>query len=39
MRSYYNLLKEEKFDVNYFDLNHNFKISYGKKLEKFIKKN
>ena len=39
MRSYFDLLKYEKFNVNYFDLNQDFHISYEKKLEKFIKKN
>ena len=39
MRSYADELKKNKFKVNYFDLNKDFKISYEKKLENFIKKN
>mgnify|MGYP001288566781 FL=1 len=39
MRSYADELKKNKFKVNYIDLNKDFKISYEKKLENFIKKN
>jgi len=39
MRSYADELKKNKFKVNYIDLNKDFKISYEKKLEIFIKKN
>ena len=39
MRSYADELKKNKFKVNYIDLKKDFKISYEKKLEKFIKKN
>jgi len=39
MRSYADELKKNKFKVNYIDLNNDFKISYEKKLESFIKKN
>ena len=39
MRSYVDELKKNKFKVNYIDLSKDFKISYEKKLEKFIKKN
>ncbi len=38
MRSYSDQLKKNKFKVNYIDLNKDFKISYEKKLENFIKK-
>ena len=39
MRSYADELKKNKFKVNYIDLKKDFKISYEKKLENFIKKN
>ncbi len=39
MRSYADELKKNKFKVNYIDLHKDFKISYEKKLENFIKKN
>ncbi|MDC3177893.1 cryptochrome/photolyase family protein [Pelagibacteraceae bacterium] len=39
MRSYADELTKNKFKVNYIDLNKDFKISYEKKLEIFIKKN
>ena len=39
MRSYADELKKNKLKVNYIDLNKDFKISYEKKLENFIKKN
>ena len=39
MRSYYDLLKKEKFKVQYFDISNDFNIPYIKKLEKFISKN
>ena len=39
MRSYADDLKKNKFKINYQDLNKDFKISYEKKLEIFIKKN
>ena len=39
MRSYADELKKNKFKVNYIDLDEDFKISYEKKLENFIKKN
>ena len=39
MRSYADELKKNKFKVNYIDLDKDFKISYEKKLENFIKKN
>ncbi len=39
MRSYADELKKNKFKVNYIDLSKDFKISYEKKLENFIKKN
>ncbi len=39
MRSYADELKKNKFKINYQDLNKDFKISYEKKLESFIKKN
>jgi len=39
MRSYADELKKNKYKVNYIDLNSDFKISYEKKLENFIKKN
>ena len=38
MRSYADELKKNKFKVNYIDLHKDFKISYEKKLENFIKK-
>ena len=39
MRSYADELKKNKFKINYYDLNKDFKVSYEKKLEKFIYKN
>ena len=39
MRSYADELKKNKFNINYSDLNKDFKIPYEKKLEKFIEKN
>ena len=39
MRSYADELKKNKFKINYVDLKKDFKISYEKKLENFIKKN
>ena len=39
MRSYADELKKNKFKINYYDLNKEFKIPYEKKLEKFINKN
>ena len=39
MRSYADELKKNKFKINYYDLNKDFKVSYEKKLEKFISKN
>ncbi len=39
MRSYADELKKNKFKVNYVDLKKDFKISYEKKLENFIKEN
>ena len=39
MRSYADDLKKNKFKIHYEDLHKNFKISYEKKLESFIKKN
>ena len=39
MRSYADDLKKNKFKIIYQDLNKDFKISYEKKLEIFIKKN
>ncbi len=36
MRSYADELKKNKFKINYYDLNKDFKVSYEKKLEKFI---
>ncbi len=39
MRSYADELKKNKFKVNYIDSKKDFKISYEKKLENFIKKN
>ncbi len=39
MRSYADQLKKNKYKVNYIDLNKDFKISYEKKLENFIKTN
>ncbi len=39
MRSYADELKKNKFKINYYDLNQDFKISYEKKLQNFIKKN
>ncbi len=39
MRSYADELKKNKFKINYYDLNNDFKTSYEKKLEKFIIKN
>ncbi len=39
MRSYADELKKNKFKVNYIDLKKDFKMSYEKKLENFIKKN
>ncbi len=39
MRSYADELKKNKFKINYYDLNNDFKTSYEKKLENFIIKN
>ena len=39
MRSYADELKKNKFQINYYDLNNDFKTSYEKKLENFIIKN
>ena len=39
MRSYADELKKNKFQINYYDLNKDFKTSYEKKLENFIIKN
>jgi deoxyribodipyrimidine photolyase-related protein len=39
MRSYYDELKSKKFKVDYFSTENNFKVSYEKKLEKYIKNN
>ncbi len=39
MRSYSDELKKNKFKINYYDLNNDFKTSYEKKLENFIIKN
>ena len=39
MRSYYDELKSKKFKVNYFSIENDFKVSYEKKLEKYIKNN
>ena len=39
MRSYADDLKKNKFKINYTDLNSEFRTSYERKLEKFIKKN
>ncbi len=39
MRSYADELKKNKFKVNYIDLKKDFKISYEKKIENYIKKN
>ena len=39
MRSYADELKKNKFKITYYDLNKDFKVSYEKKLEKFINKN
>jgi len=38
MRSYSEELKTQKFNINYYSIKDNFKISYEKKLEIFIKK-
>ena len=37
MRSYYDELKSKKFKVDYFSVENDFKVSYEKKLEKYIK--
>ena len=39
MRSYYDELKSKKFKVDYFSIENDFKVSYEKKLEKYIKNN
>ena len=39
MRSYAEEIKKNKYKINYYDLNNNFKTSYEKKLENFIIKN
>ena len=36
MRSYSDELKAKKFNVNYYSIKDNFKVSYEKKLEIFI---
>ena len=38
MRSYFDELKAQKFNINYYSIKDNFKVSYEKKLEIFIKK-
>ena len=39
MRSYCDELKSKKFKVDYFSIENDFKVSYEKKLEKYIKNN
>jgi deoxyribodipyrimidine photolyase-related protein len=39
MRSYSDELKSKKFKVDYFSVENDFKISYEKKLEKYIRNN
>jgi deoxyribodipyrimidine photolyase-related protein len=39
MRSYYDELKSKKFKIDYFSIENDFKVSYEKKLEKYIKNN
>jgi len=39
MRSYCDELKSKKFKVDYFSVENDFKVSYEKKLEKYIKNN
>jgi deoxyribodipyrimidine photolyase-related protein len=39
MRSYYDELKSKKFKVDYFSIENDFKVSYEKKLEIYIKNN
>ena len=36
MRSYADLLKKNKYELKYFNLDNNFEVSYEEKLEKFI---
>ena len=33
MRSYADLLKKEKYKINYFDLDNDFKVRYERKLK------
>ncbi len=39
MRSYADLLKNEKYKIKYFDLDNDFKVPYERKLKNFIIKN